>query len=828
MGLLCVLVFAQGLFAYDVKWIVNGDVVKSVTKSGNYNIEHPSNPTGESGWEFVGWTESTTGGTSTKPSLVANGTKVNKQKTYYAVFCKQNYQYVLDNDGLDDGEIYIFVHDYSTAHYSPNFRNILNTLSNASAKATVPGQKVSVSNNAIPYSTDVESLEVYYSNNNLYTGGLIISANSSSWYLGNNVPEGYSKLTFQNGYLRYGGTNIRWSNSLGVLGFVLSILGISVDNAFYVNNSGSEASISAYKKELATSYTYTTTYKVIPNVFEWTGTSASKTEWNSIKGEDLSNTTIIVDDNQTMTFTDNAEVKTIIVRSGATLQVNGDKKILSADTLVLEGGWGTYTTKVNINDFDVPQVITSSTSYIGINKVIYYDLSIDYNNYYPLAVPCSVRVSDINYKDPTIAKNAVYNKHFFIRRYNGQTRADYGKVDACWEAMSSSDYLVPGEGYVITARTVGGKAVIRIPLTLNEPQANISTVSYTGAMSDINNFNDGWNMIGLPFISEANFLSSEIQVVNMPDARLQGYTQQLVRNDAVKPFWSCFVQVGSSAVLAPKASPSILAPVRTPARTQEREHIEFSDSLIAAWGLEGVDLDSLYDVFMSEMEIPAEEIDEYDNDIQIVEILVNSSNGNEDHLGLLMSDYYTSDFDLGSDTEKMKNLSSSINVYAIANDAHLVYNAFNPAETTSIPVGYRAGAGTYTFALDNRYAATDEEILLYDSFTGITTNLLLSDYTFDTDDVEDETRFVLLINQAPAVTTNMDNLNSSMRAFGEQNIMVISGLEGEGVLWVYDIEGKLVAHNTYTTATTRVAVPAGVYMVRAEGNTNGMVKAIVK
>lgn len=844
IGIFCALVLAQGVFAatYTITWMVDGSVHATTTSGNNKVGSLPSSPSDNGDWKFWGWTDAASISSTTTPTKIATNTKVSKNVTYYAVFAKYGYQYVKANTPVN-GETYIFLSSgiAASSHYVPCFR----TSGVTEAVAKLAGRKASPSNNIIAYENGkYVPCEVVYEDGKLLSQTLYVCETNNEWYLSQEINSSCNAVLYNTADQKMhvdGSTRVVSYGTPSWLDYVTDlfskILGTGgFEVYFYVNGNGStNPTFTPYCKTPTTTFSEFSTSPIVtaPDRIDVTQVGGSEVE--KYKDLDLSETNIIVHNNAKWDVSVDIKVGDILVMAGGSLTVS-DYTVLRANSLMLQGGY----TDVEMTNFDVPNLmISSKQSTIATTREAAYHILIDNNYFYPFAVPCDVPVSSIDYAEEWIRPYSNYgiDGQYVIKRYNGQRRADYGKDADNWEVVPETETLHPGEGYIISAYPVNGVAELLIPLNLSVKSSDVTVhVNANKTTTGKGDWHEGWNYIALPYMADARIKANgAIRYVSVPDYKVSQYTQQVSTSVDLNPFWGCFVQVNAAAdIQFTKAASAAVLPLMAPAyRTGngypaapiDWDSINWDEIDMQGMSLDGLNLDSLYWTLHAE---ELEELEEEDG-LPLVEILLRAENGQTDHIGLLMDEEYSSLFEINADLEKMRSAQAPLEVYTIANSGmELVYNAFNPAETTSIPVGYRTGAGTYTFSLDDRFATTDEQILLYDNFTGITTNLLLSDYTFDTDAVEDETRFVLLINRAPAVPTNLDNLHSSMRAFGEQNILVVSGLEGEGVLWVYDIEGKLVARNTYTTATARMDVPAGVYMVRAEGNTNGMVKAIVK
>ena len=128
-------------------------------------------------------------------------------------------------------------------------------------------------------------------------------------------------------------------------------------------------------------------------------------------------------------------------------------------------------------------------------------------------------------------------------------------------------------------------------------------------------------------------------------------------------------------------------------------------------------------------------------------VILSSADGEtSDKFGLIISDRYTTDYEVGADLEKMFGNGYTLATYSLSQGTRLAFNALSTADAAQvIPVGYRAPeAGQYTFALNPRYP-TDGllRLELIDYQTGDLTDLLTSSYTFTTTRTQDDTRFAI-------------------------------------------------------------------------------------
>lgn len=494
----------------------------------------------------------------------------------------------------------------------------------------------------------------------------------------------------------------------------------------------------------------------------------------------LAKTDIFITNKSKLTISENTTVHDVTVTSGATLFIDkadestGATLTLSSGKLALRGGWNSAGT-----EYDMPRVyINPLSSLAKTNTTINFDISVDKRNYYPFAVPFRVKVSDVDYVNSTLADASTYGTHYVIKTYDGAGRAENGVVDDNWTVVPLKDknnddvYLEPGRGYIMTAVSIPayGGGVIRFPMknvsntwttlgeqgTVSETSKNVIRVtSHTGEATSgggANNRHKGWNMLGVPFMScytsgtdmytgegTADLMtgrmtlsgdpadpyaweSGSVVYVSVPTHDFSEYIQTDITSAKLLPGWSFFIQVGTTGNL------SFLT-------TQQRED---SDMPIYA---------------------PQRTTDSTLTKIRTGVILSSESGEASDKFGLIISDRYTSDYEVGADLEKLFGNGYTLATYSLSLGTRLAFNALSTADAAQvIPVGYRAPAdGQYTFVLNPRYP-TDGllRLELIDYQTGDLTDLLTSSYTFTTARTQDDTRFAIhavYTDPAPATPT---------------------------------------------------------------------------
>ncbi|MBP3585953.1 MAG: hypothetical protein J6J29_00455, partial [Paludibacteraceae bacterium] len=157
-----------------------------------------------------------------------------------------------------------------------------------------------------------------------------------------------------------------------------------------------------------------------------------------------------------------------------------------------------------------------------------------------------------------------------------------------------------------------------------------------------------------------------------------------------------------------------------------------------------------------------------------------------------VSDDYTTAYEIGKDLEKMFGSAEYLTLYSLmANQTPLAFCATPwSSAVQSIPLGYRTNkSGSVTIALDASADMSDAEmVLLYDAVTGMTTNLLLTDYVFETETGTFDARFTITITPKQGATTDCEEVmlpTDGTYKFIENGQLYINH---KGV--VYTVEGR--------------------------------------
>lgn len=480
------------------------------------------------------------------------------------------------------------------------------------------------------------------------------------------------------------------------------------------------------------------------------------------------NSDIVVKTGAKLTVTNSVEANKIVIESGANLVLNNGS-ITWTGSMQLKGGYNTAT------QYDMPHLFIQNEGglYKTGSDIVNFDLTINKNNYYPFAVPFAVNVSDINYADPDLAAAAEYGKHFVIKTYNGDSRAKAGTNN--WVKVDNTATLTPGTGYIITAIPAAGKdyAVIRIPMTVDNNWTaagekselngtNRSAITVTahnnGGAADKNN--TGWNFIANPYMATYNAAQLTATGTNIPlYIQVPTYdfseykVQVLSENPTLPSEWGFFVQIGTDGTF------NFITDGRTAQAPMLRTAAKADDTTIRT------------DIY-----------------------LTNADGTEQDRMGLVINDRYTTQYEIGADLERMFGEGYTLATYTVMQGSRLAFNALSATDAQEeIPVGFRAPeAGEYTFAINPEADMTNvSQIILRDKETGDITNLLNANYTFSVPTrTQCDTRFTLSIipqqHTPTGISDGISNKVGTRKTFYNGHLYIIR--DGK----VFDATGKTI------------------------------------
>ena len=469
-------------------------------------------------------------------------------------------------------------------------------------------------------------------------------------------------------------------------------------------------------------------------------------------------------------------------------------------------------------------------------KNTYLDLRIDPTNWHYVALPYDCDMSDIVFTDGTAA---VQNTDFFVKWYDGAERA--ASLSGGWKHVTSG-VMKKGQGYIVGLAGSGNvKRELRFPMlntviTEETTDKTVTGVYGHGCTNDeLRPNHKGWNLIGHPYMVDYKLdFGDKLRTGELvPDPDEDGkwkinegteglryivcprnngkseYEQKPLAslgNDVMMPFTAYFVQIGGTDPTAEQAI---------------EFHTSKRQSIIRR--------------------APAEY--EEDNHPVWCAVMLTNDKGEQDVTTLLVSDQFTTDYDMMDDLVKMRGTKYSSYtkpVIASRNDAgEMAFNALpDNSAKAGVPLNFYAAAqGQYTLALDGSYSLDEiTDVQLFDSELSTWHNLMTENYTFNAQKGDNTTRFTLYVTverKQPQTPTEAENIKDKLTLSTMDKTLLLSGLREDATIYVYDMSGKLIASDRHTSSgdkgVWRTTVSTqGVYFVRVMiGNEQQTLNTIV-
>lgn len=409
---------------------------------------------------------------------------------------------------------------------------------------------------------------------------------------------------------------------------------------------------------------------------------------------------------------------------GATVKVtkgSQDVGTLKVRSLVLRNGW----TRVGSKNYDVARLYVSTDANLAknaVDNIWYSDWYIDYDQYYPIAVPFPVATNRITYKNTKSSATGGVT----IRYYDGERRAEHEQQDQednwvayTWGGTMPAN-LEPSKGYAMTAKRPSGKAfsIVRMPMTFTNPWTALGEHGYVGethkdqvtvtgwGKGTTSWYAMGWNFVGNPYMCTFNGnddgISGKIttqeggnvKYATIPDLEFQNYYQVPIAEANLKPASGFFIQADNASPQTITFNADKIVPPSAPVRyTVQQERIPEQEAYIRL-----------------------------------------SYDGGNDLMGLIIGEDYTEGYEPNADLAKVSGGANAVKTYMHYADMDMAYVAINETLAKEwIPVTVNIPAdGEYTYSLTSYSEVNDlEGVYLIDYMnSNQVTNLIEEDYTF--------------------------------------------------------------------------------------------------
>lgn len=408
-----------------------------------------------------------------------------------------------------------------------------------------------------------------------------------------------------------------------------------------------------------------------------------------------------------------ANPRTIIVTCDTTFTANATPEV--AGILQVAAGTSTViTSDVIYTDLILEANANESADLVGAEHIhltgnAYFDLTLnaDANRWYAIAVPWEVNA------DNGILPNGnplVLGTDIDILYYDGQVRAQQGKVNACWRFVAKEqDHLLhPGRAYMIRLRSA--KSLLRFVKTPGSDIAFSSILRVQSYTSGINT-DAGWNGIANPETYKA-YMDAGIVYGQIYHPYTEKYSQINMHDYQFRVGEPVFVQAAASS--------SVTITTGTPSPVAARS-------------------------VMSD---------------QPMVVRLSGNDGDTDEVWICTTEDKDDAYVIGQDLMKAGLSTRTAQLWIARYDSPLCIHTATEADMQSMPLGiFVPATGTYTFGIvadnDKQVLLMQNDVPVWDFRNGNCTRSL---------GAGTDTSYAIRIQDAPAVTTDMQSTNETIEA----------------------------------------------------------------
>ena len=438
----------------------------------------------------------------------------------------------------------------------------------------------------------------------------------------------------------------------------------------------------------------------------------------------------------TTTLTIDADItaKNIYVNANARIIINSGKT-LTADSLFLR------------TDIEQSAELENNGTIAGATKVFYTRIMKSNATYYQFGLPCtvSVPVKEIRLANGTDPKYGG-GSGWILRYYDEESRATSGK-GSNWVTLSEDDVITGGVGYEIFSAMKYYREFL-FPVEIPSPQPTSVPVTYTDGAAGY--LDCGWNVLVTPFThryDNAQYPEAPVICWMTPD----GFEQDIP--EVIWPARVFAYQTAKSGSLTFDTQMIVAAPRRVKATAEETR-------------------------------------------IQWIRLGIEDANGAGDQTSVYSHPTrYDQTYKTGIDVAKQTLTSSHAIIYSLQPYGEMAFAGVADEvlkQGVALTV-YSPSAQELTISMcENDWLNRLEKVYLIDNETGMRTDLLMQDYSFDAEAGTTEGRFILQgVFKAPQGTTDIDPTTNDKRPTTQKLIIrdkMYILVNGQ----LYDVTGKQV------------------------------------
>jgi len=430
------------------------------------------------------------------------------------------------------------------------------------------------------------------------------------------------------------------------------------------------------------------------------------------------------------TINDNVFYTTVTIKPGKTL------------TIALSGNLTT-----NQMTFEVMNGIIGALDWegtINAQNWTFHKIITNEDVYHHLSLPFDYPVRDIQSNVP--AERWRYGIDWLVREYDGSIRAEKGANQGAWTKMSIDSTLRSGRAYLIGVSEDVDLSFVSTSVNKIMP---VTVKPHPSARS----VNAGWNYISTgnwnEFQGSVKLSNNEnLNYVYLSNDNARTYTAYEMSEVCISPFTGMFVQIPDTVngISFEQQQQKAMAPkVKLGGQTCK------------------------------------------------VKVSLENTTCGTDVAALIVNDDETTDYRINHDLAKMLSLSTRPQIYSLGAETKLAYNALPFDAAKNVVLGcYFPENGSYTI----KQVSLSGDILsleLTDTQTGIITDLLAHEYTFEAAQGTNEGRFVISVNKNANISTAVSQSKISGVSFCSENgKLVVSGLPTGAEYVLFDVVGRVL------------------------------------
>ena len=478
---------------------------------------------------------------------------------------------------------------------------------------------------------------------------------------------------------------------------------------------------------------------------------------------------IAVSSGFTLTVNSNKLIHDLTVEPGAKVNFSGAYTLSTVGNVILKADKDNISSSLNLG--------SGALSISGASKFL---KTMDITRWYFMSFPSNIAVNNITF---TGGYSYTLGTDYFIKYYDGDSRIENLGASSNWKNVSPGSTLNAGEGYIFgIASAIAADREVIFPLSNTDVQtesARLVNVTAHGEGVTTNLLGNtvganhkGWNLVGQPYISK--LAGAGVGSVELPYLVIyngSGYDSYAKADvTTINPFTSFFVQ--ANATLATTA-------------------VSFDLS--------------------SRQSLPSS----VKNDtIDKVRFYFQTATG-IDNTNLVLGNNQTTAYEIGRDMEKwITTGTTKPQVYTMQGGINYAFNALPIANVQNLPLGvYTNSTSMATISTDATQAANLSGLLLTDVNTGITTDLLTSNYSFTANAGTNNARFLI-----SAQRTSTENVKISTELPYCSIIagkLLINNLQSKSKILVFDAFGRFIASEIANNTSLEMQLPAkGVYIIQ--------------